>query len=80
MARLVLKRRVTDNPTFIITNDQFVGDWLKALDKPEIFSNTAGQVWALPANDDGGVTVAEGGTAWIVSAEALKRIEANRLS
>ncbi len=79
MARTIqYRRQITEAPMLLATTDDTLSAWLLSLGAPTFFSNTAGALWAVEVTD--GTDTSDGGTAYIVSAEAAKRAEAGRLS
>lgn len=83
---LVHFRQISDMP-FVVQVDDLANDaFCRALPAPftspgtTFYSNTAGHLWGLAANDAEADALGLGGSAYIVSSEAFKRIKAGRLS
>lgn len=61
-------------------DDADLDGYCRALPAPDVYSNTAGQLWGLAATDEEADGAYTGGSAYLVSAEAFKRLVAGRLS
>jgi hypothetical protein len=76
-SRIQYKRQVSDAPMVIGSVDPEVAAYVAGLDALTLYSTTSGQLWGFTVGGDAAV---EGGTAYLVSAAAFKRIEAGRFS
>lgn len=78
MAKLTQMQWIAAPPAFVATKDDAVSIFLQGLPQPDfnVVANTKA-LWAARAVHPEG-TASPGGTAWVVSAEVLKRIRAHR--
>lgn len=75
-ANLNLKRAVTDAPFIVSSVDVAVAGYLAGLASLDVYSATQGKEWGFAIGSIEGDLA--GGTAYLVSGAALRRIESRR--